>query len=643
MPEAPEDPQEPLISVPIRRKVTAPIPSAIRRGGESTPSRAWSPLGTLDGGEFAQLDRNGLLHMAGRDWSLDWWVGAEDRWHFASMEASMRQSAMSSTPVIESLMRVPGGDIVQRVGAVALSGTAGITPAVKIEIENSSAVPVALALVIRPWRLDAEGSVRAVDLSGGVAEVNGGDAAVTFSRPVARVVHGTRDSVAPALSDGVDEAPGESYTSRNGDLEVALIFPLAHTATLDLVVTAPEESQSRIPRERIAGTVRRLMGRTSPDLPRPTVDPQTHQLSRVVSGWQSHGENDPWISAPIRDWAELLTWSGSVLRLGGTSEVTRALGDSDPLAGTPSADRVDAVARELSSLDPSASDSIAAALVGVQRMSGEVRLPDGSDAAAGLLHAAAGVFRAPWAHTRQDDYVGAVAKAVSHLDKTRPAPTFDEARSLTAVAAGLVRLGQPEVAQRALEVASRDQQPVRSNAQAVQTGAQVEDKPISEFIEARLSDELIRAGDEEGLLRLARRIASRGGAGVSELTDGGGRPVGELGIDMAELAATRSALMNMVVLEGIGGPVILPTFPATWIDKPVEARQIPTGWGEVSVALRWHDGIPVILWEVTPWFGAAGSGSAPVLRCGLDPAWIGVGWEGEAYLDHFRTGEPSES
>ena len=105
---------------------------------------------------------------------------------------------------------------------------------------------------------------------------------------------------------------------------------------------------------------------------------------------------------------------------------------------------------------------------------------------------------------------------------------------------------------------------------------------------------------------------------------------------MAELAATRSALMNMIVLDHIAGPVILPTFPATWFDKPVEARRIPTGWGEVSVALRWHDGIPVILWEVDPWFGAAGSGSAPVLRCGLDPAWIGVGWEGEAYLDHFR-------
>lgn len=584
--------------------------------------------------------------MAGRDWSLDWWVGAEDRWHFASMEASMRQSAMSATPVIESLMRVPGGDIIHRIGAVALSGSAGLIPAVKIEIENTSAVPVALAMVIRPWRLDAGGSVRSVNLCGAVADVNGGDAAVAFTRPPARVVHGTRDSVAPTVSEGNDEAPGDSYTSSNGDLEVALIFPLAHTATLDVVVSAPDRLDSGSQRERIVGTFRRLIGRTPPELKRPVVNPGTHQLSKVVSGWQAHGENDPWISAPIPDWAELVTWSGSVLRLGGTSEVTRALTDSEPLAGTPSADRVDAVARELSSLDPSASDSIAAALVRVQRMNGEVRLPDGSDASAGLLHAAAGVFRAPWAHTRQDDYVGAVARAVTHLDSTRATPTFDQARSLAAVAAGLVRLGQPEVAQQAIDVASRDAEAesnLHPGAEAFGTDDGAEGQPVSEFIQARLSDELIRAGNEDGLLRLARRIASRGASGVSELTDDGGRPVGELGIDMAELAATRSALMNMIVLDHIAGPVILPTFPPSWFDKPVEARQIPTGWGAVSVALRWHDGIPVILWEVEPWFGAAGSGSAPVLRSGLDPAWIGVGWEGEAYLDRFRAGESPES
>ena len=83
----------------------------------------------------------------------------------------------------------------------------------------------------------------------------------------------------------------------------------------------------------------------------------------------------------------------------------------------------------------------------------------------------------------------------------------------------------------------------------------------------------------------------------------------------------------------------MPIFPTGWREKPLEARAVPTGWGEVSMALRWHDGTPVLLWEIAPWFGARGSGSAPVLRCpGLDPGWIGVGWEGEAFLDAASIG-----
>ncbi|MCU1359725.1 MAG: hypothetical protein JWN99_1014 [Ilumatobacteraceae bacterium] len=72
--------------------------------------------------------------------TLDWHVAADDRWHTPSSEPTIRQSRIDGTPVIETRLRVPQGDVVQRVYAVADHG--GFTI---IEIENDSTLPVAVA------------------------------------------------------------------------------------------------------------------------------------------------------------------------------------------------------------------------------------------------------------------------------------------------------------------------------------------------------------------------------------------------------------------------------------------------------------------------------------------------------------------
>ncbi len=72
---------------------------------------------------------------------LDWWVAADDRWHDPAIETTVRQSLVDGTPVIETRVRVPQGDVVQRVYAVADHG--GLTV---IELENASPLPVAVAL-----------------------------------------------------------------------------------------------------------------------------------------------------------------------------------------------------------------------------------------------------------------------------------------------------------------------------------------------------------------------------------------------------------------------------------------------------------------------------------------------------------------
>lgn len=72
--------------------------------------------------------------------TLEWYVAADDRWHVPRNEAAVRQARVEGTPVVETRLRVPGGDVVQTVYSCADAG--GLTV---IEIANESSLPVAVA------------------------------------------------------------------------------------------------------------------------------------------------------------------------------------------------------------------------------------------------------------------------------------------------------------------------------------------------------------------------------------------------------------------------------------------------------------------------------------------------------------------
>ncbi len=74
--------------------------------------------------------------------TLDWFVAADDRWYVPADESTVRQSLVEGTPVVETRVRIPNGDAVQRVYAVADHG--GVTI---VEVENDSPMPIAVAFV----------------------------------------------------------------------------------------------------------------------------------------------------------------------------------------------------------------------------------------------------------------------------------------------------------------------------------------------------------------------------------------------------------------------------------------------------------------------------------------------------------------
>lgn len=76
---------------------------------------------------------------------LRWHVAADDRWHTPSESSSLRQRRVEGMPVVETRMRIPGGDVIERVYAVADRG--GLTV---VQVENDSPLPIAVAFEGRP-------------------------------------------------------------------------------------------------------------------------------------------------------------------------------------------------------------------------------------------------------------------------------------------------------------------------------------------------------------------------------------------------------------------------------------------------------------------------------------------------------------
>jgi hypothetical protein len=111
------------------------------RAGRSRPrAPAGIVIGTLGSSWRAAVTPSGTLVPFDGSPPLDWWVAADDRWHTPATEPSRRQHRLLGAPVVETVVGVPGGDVVHRIYAVADGGGVPV-----VELENRSSLPVAVA------------------------------------------------------------------------------------------------------------------------------------------------------------------------------------------------------------------------------------------------------------------------------------------------------------------------------------------------------------------------------------------------------------------------------------------------------------------------------------------------------------------
>jgi hypothetical protein len=190
-------------------------------------------VGTLGSAGRALVDPRGHIAAVGEGWSLDWWIGADDRWHVAAREAAVRQQAVDAVPVLETSMRIPNGNAVQRVYGVA--GAAGL---VVLDLQNRSPGAVAAAFVLRGR---PERSIRSVALEGTTLVIDGRPALVVPFAPsrwlVARA--GDPDAFDTVVAGGA--VTGEFMPVEDpAGLEVVLMYPLAHTARMRVALALGE-------------------------------------------------------------------------------------------------------------------------------------------------------------------------------------------------------------------------------------------------------------------------------------------------------------------------------------------------------------------------------------------------------------------
>ncbi len=237
-------------------------------------------LGTLTSGPLGLVDAAGTLYPAAAAWSIEWWVGAEDRWHRSPVELAVRQTRPSAAPVLHTAMRVPSGDVVHRCWA-------GGDGDLFVDITNETPLPVAVALVVRPVVPLGAGRIETVAVGEHDMMIDGARVLRWSLKPGGAIAGAGGVDIVDDLEGGAELSPTiAAEHAGDGMLTAAAVFPLAHTATLRASVRLEAE---------------------------PMAPASVADAEQIASGWASHLNAEARLSFPDPQLGE--AWSAALARL----------------------------------------------------------------------------------------------------------------------------------------------------------------------------------------------------------------------------------------------------------------------------------------------------------------------------------------
>jgi hypothetical protein len=567
------------------------LPPALAAGA---PPR-WTLVGTVASPTATPVDPAGLV--SGEGWSIDWWVGADDRWHLPAREAAVRQELVDDAPVVETLVRIPGGDAIHRAYGIRSPRAVG-DEWVVAEITNATAVPFAVALVVRPFVTDAVGAASRITVEateGGsgrdvahLVRVDGHPVAVVPRRP-ARLAAGSRAAgdVVDTVSAGDAGTGLIEATCPDGLATLAMVFPLTHTSVLRVALP---------------------VGDVGDDLAYPAVVPDA---ASVASGWEVH-RRGPRYDVPDARLQAAVERSRAQIHLAHDGDAVRRDGHRTP------------------DLEPGATEVLLGAFdlldrpseVGTVLTGWTERWVDPEPDLDAMLLA---VVARHWSLHRIDELldwvlpqvVGAVER-LDRADKRGRLPSTASrrraARALSDTASMLAAVDQPEGAARVAALAGRLGGGLASH----------QPPPAAERLLA--AGDAAAAGSEAAIADLQAVLAEASPTGAWPGPGPAGRPTGH---DLVAAAALVTAMRSLLVAERPDGLALLPVHPESWYGGGIEVHDAPSGFGRVSYAVRWHGTRPALLWDLDAHLGI---GEVRLTAPGLDPTWSTTEPRGEALL-----------
>ena len=525
-------------------------------------------VGDLDGA-LAAVGEAGTVWMANADWRVGWAVGAADRWHVAAKETAVRTRLIDGMPAVVSAMRVPEGDVLQRVAAVRDAAGRGVV----LEFVNESSAPVSLALGVF-------GSISRAEARGSQVLVNG-STALELGRVPGGVAVAADGDIWPILES--EPAPGDRIiTSRSGCASVVVVVPLAVRTPLRTV----------------------LVGQGDPVTPRSPVD--------AAKGWRSLVGRAA--TADIADDDAMNAWSQGIAAciLAAVTDaplrLARGRGVDGSVCSATTAPR-----RALSQLAPArgvddrgASSSQIVRIAGAAVLLDRVGLADEADRARVML------VEQVEARLLEAEAAVAVLKALAsrRLRSQRVSALADLAGPLVHAAGDQLDAATLEQIASALSTeapaAARDARRLLAETQAATASSQDPRRAAPAYAAPAYAAPAESA---------ARRAAIIEGVGF------GGNAIAAL-----------EALLASLLLEYEDRLVMMPVRDMAWSRGSVDVRSLVTRHGQMSFSLRWHGPLPAILWERRPSPAVDPAGDNIMLHCGLDTSWSSKDLSGEELL-----------
>ena len=591
---------------------------------ENLTGVAWTTLATAGSGPLALVDPSGAVQPIGSSWSLDWAIGADDRWHRPAAETTVRQRLVSQSPVVETVCKVPSGEAVARVYAIASSGSAG--DAVVFEIENESPVPFVAVFAVRPTHPLGVGCVSSVRYEHPHVLVDDRPA-IVFDKRAARW------STADAPGDALHEA--FAGLARDDDFEP--VHSAYGLATACFLVPVPHRR-----------SVRAVLFPRSTRRDRPAAVSSVPTAGQVARGWEVHAGRAARVELPDRRVTD--AYAAAVRALAAASGGGLAV----------------PVGREANwSIVDEAAIVATLASIGMHELAGDLlrrrcdefeldswfrREPASIGRNTAVFDAVGRTYRAGRDRTLIGDVLGAVVKAAHWTERARsresatipPQLAQEAATSLADVAHALRACDQPDAADDldafaarfVLDVSSPDDtaepDPDVTVPLAVQT---IHGLDVAATVHAARADIVNRdpfAFERlEWILRLGGPVMHRPTYAHPRLLTG----CGGSGDDPVVAAAFVRLVRSLVIDEDARANtlMLLPMVPPTWFGQSLDVHDLPTRYGTMSFALRWHASRPALLWELTPNDHVVLE-PLTIIAPGLDPSWLSTEPRGEALL-----------